>query len=145
MKKEKQKLPSDVIKNFLDSVEEIKNLYETHYEILEKEGKKLQDFLHDLEFSQTTSEKNKVATALRNSRRTRRESKDIVLCTELFIEFLEEPQHKKFINELTNFLGKQRRKEDYVQSDRHYVYRVNEEPVTIGEVIKTKKGDGETK
>ena len=95
----------------------------------------MQDLLHDLEFTANAKEKNRVATNLKESRKIRREYKDKVQMLESIVQFFEDEQNAKVLNKLTQLLGKQRKNEEYILSDRSYRYRVAEEK-TIGKVIK---------
>lgn len=103
---------------------------------MEREGKRLQDLLHDLEFSANVKEKNSVATKLKESRRTRREHKDRVQMLESIVQFFNDEQNVKVLNKLTQILGKQRKNEEYILSDRSYRYRVSEEKEIIGKAAK---------
>lgn len=122
----KKKLPSEAIKEFLDYIIYCKDEYKEAFEKAGKEDKRLQDLLHDLEFSGNAKEKNRVATRLKESRKIRREYKDKVLMLENIVQFFNDEQNAKVFNKLTQLLGKQRKNEEYILSDRSYRYRATE-------------------
>ncbi len=124
--KGKEKLPSEAIKEFLDYIIYCKDEYKEAFEKVGKEDKRLQDLLHDLEFSGNAKEKNRVATRLKESRKIRREYKDKVLMLENIVQFFDDGQNAKVFNKLTQLLGTQRKSEEYILSDRSYRYRVTE-------------------
>ena len=66
------KMVSEKIKLFLDFVDESRNLYSLSLEAMKKEEKKLQDFLHAIEFETNVKERSKICTKLHLSRKSRR-------------------------------------------------------------------------
>lgn len=118
-------LPSYTIQNFLNAIRDFKNEYQMAYDAVGIEDKRLQDLLHELEFTENSNAKNRVATKLKNSRKVRRTNKDTVLLLENLVLFFEEPQNKKVLDQLTQLLGKQRKVEEkIILSDRKYYPRV---------------------
>lgn len=118
--RETEKTPSERMKEFLDFIDRCHGEYQLAYDAVSEEDKKLQDLLHKLEFSTNTAEKNRVATSLKNSRRERRRNKDIVKRNELIVGFFREKSHKDTLNKLRQLLGRQRKEEEYLASDRVY-------------------------
>ena len=118
--RETEKTPSERMKEFLDFIDRCHAEYQLAYDAVSEEDKKLQDLLHKLEFSTNTAEKNRVATSLKNSRRERRRNKDIVKRNELIGGFFREKSHKDTLNKLRQLLGRQRKEEEYLASDRVY-------------------------
>lgn len=114
---------SDEIKRFLDFLEENRRLYEFALESMKIEDKKLQDYLHAIEFESTAKQRSKICTNLHKSRIDRRRYKDIVEEREDLVKFLGEPQHKKTLDQLTQLLGRVRKVERY-HRDRTYIPRV---------------------
>ena len=112
------------MKEFLDFIDRCHAEYQLAYDAVSEEDKKLQDLLHKLEFSTNTAEKNRVATSLKNSRKERRRNKDIVKRNELIVGFFREKSHKDTLNKLRQLLGRQRKEEEYLASDRVYKPRV---------------------
>ena len=133
---QKECLPSEIIADFLNHITAWRDEHKEAFEGVGKEDKRLQDLLHDLEFTANAKEKNRVATNLKESRKTRREYKDKVQMLESIVQFFEDEQNAKVLNKLTQLLGKQRKNEEYIFSDRSYRYRVIEEKETIGKVVK---------
>lgn len=121
---EAKKTPAERLKEFLDFIDQCHAEYQLAYGAVNDEDKRLQDLIHELEFSANTAEKNRVATRLRNSRRERRRNKDIVKKNELIVEFFREKNHKDTLNKLRQLLGRQRREEEYLESDQTYKPRV---------------------
>ncbi len=119
MNNTKQK-PSEVISEFLNYLDQIKSDYKIAYDIVGAEDKKDQDYKHDMELAPTESEFIKASRRYRRGRRTRRANKDKVLELEEIIRFLDELNHKSTFNKMKQLLGKQRKIEEYLASDRHY-------------------------
>nr|WP_252264662.1 hypothetical protein [Hungatella hathewayi] len=87
--------------NFIDQcVQE----YKAAYENVNEEDRRLQDLVHAIEFAVDKSERNRVATKFQQSRKYRRQNKDIVKRNEL--------------------LGQQRKEEEYLDGERVYKPRV---------------------
>ncbi len=117
---------SEGIKQFLDFVDENKKIYETALENMKAEEKKLQDFLHAIEFESNAKKRSKICTKLHRSRIERRKYKDIVEEREEIAIFFSDPQHKKTLEQLSQLLGKVRKAEKY-HRDRTYYPRVKED------------------
>lgn len=98
--------------------------YNFHSEIVTKCNKYIGDIEHELELGNYNRDGlAKLARELRDVRRERRKSKDIVEELEPIVEFIGEAQNKKVINKMANLIGDIRKKEDYHQN-RFYVSRV---------------------
>ena len=117
---------SEEIKRFLDFVEESKKLHTLSQESLVREDKKVQDFLHAIEFEKSAKERSKICTKLHISRQDRRKYKDIVEEREEIVKFFQDPQHKKTLDQMTQLLGRVRKVEKY-HADQTYYPRVKEE------------------
>lgn len=118
--------PSEVLQAFLDYIDQIKDEYQSAREAVRKEDKRLQDLLHELEFAEDKAVRNRVATKFQRSRRERRRQKDEVQRLELLIDFFDSQNHKATINKMRNLLGAQRKREEYINGERHYKPRVEE-------------------
>ena len=118
------KTPAGQMKEFLDFIDQCHAEYQLAHDAVSEEDKRLQDLLHELEFSMSAAEKNRVATSLKNSRKERRRNKDIVKRNELIVGFFREKSHKDTMNKLRQLLGRQRKEEEYLASDRVYKPRV---------------------
>lgn len=94
--------------------------------IVGREDKRLQDLLHELEFAEDRDSRNKVATKFQRSRRERRKHKDDVMRLQLIVDFFDEPQHRKMLNNLRQLIGKQRSQEAYLDGKREYKPRVKD-------------------
>ena len=121
--------PSEVIQEFLNQIECWKTEYNMAFENVGREDKRLQDLVHELEFSPNVKERNRVATKLHKSRKIRRRNKDTVLLLENVVSFFEEPQNKKVLNQLVQLLGTQRKQEKILLTERTYRPRVEEMPI----------------
>lgn len=123
MKQERQ-LPSDVIKIFLDFVENAKSEYTHNLEAMKNEDRVTQDYLHKLELEGLNCrERSKVATQLAANRQARRVYKNAVEEFEPIVEFFEDPHNRNFINRMTQLLGQVRKVESYHQK-RFYMPKV---------------------
>lgn len=116
---------SEELKRFLDFVKESQDLYETAKKNMQQEDRRLQDFLHAIEFEPTAKKRSKVCTRLHKSREERRRYKDLVEETEDLVKFFEEPQNKKTLDKMVQLLGKLRKVEKY-HRERSYYPRVKE-------------------
>lgn len=123
------KLPSETIEDFLKLIRSWETEYQYAFEAVGKEDKRLQDLLHELEFTENFKEKNQVATKLKDSRKTRRENKDRVLMLESVVKFFADPQNRKILNQMEQLLGRQRKQEKILLSERTYTPRINVEKV----------------
>ena len=67
-----------------------------------------------------------MATKFQRSRRERRRKKDEAMRLELIVQFFEEPQNRKVLNNLRQLLGRQRKQEAFLNGKRDYKPRVKE-------------------
>lgn len=67
-----------------------------------------------------------MATKFQRSRRERRRKKDEAMRLELIVQFFEEPQNRKVLNNLRQLLGRQRKQEAFLNGKREYKPRVKE-------------------
>lgn len=118
--------PSEALQEFLNYIDQIKAEYQSAREAVGKEDKRLQDLLHELEFAEDKAVRNRVATKFQRSRKRRRQQKDEVQRLELLIDFFDSQNHKATINKMRNLLGAQRKREEYINGERHYKPRVEE-------------------
>ncbi|MCI5996115.1 MAG: hypothetical protein MRZ45_09280 [Blautia sp.] len=116
---------SEEIERFLNFVDESRSTHDMAIESMKREEKKLQDFLHAIEFEASAKERSKVCTKLHRSRNDRRRYKDIVEEREDLVKFFQDPQHKKTLEQLRQLLGRVRKVERY-HADRTYIPRVKE-------------------
>ena len=123
------KLPSETIEDFLKLIRSWEAEYQYAFETVGTEDKRLQDLLHELEFTENFKEKNQVATKLKDSRKLRRENKDKVLMLENVVKFFEDTQNRKVLNQMEQLLGRQRKQEKMLLSERTYTPRVKVEKV----------------
>ena len=73
----KESSPAKVLEEFLNAVAASKQEYQYAYDAVNEEDRRLQDLLHEMEFAQNKAERNRSATKLQQSRRRRREYKDM--------------------------------------------------------------------
>ena len=92
--------------------------------MVSEEDKRLQDLLHAMEFAKDRSERNKVATRLQQSRKSRRNNKDLVKMNEKLVKFFEDQKNRDTLNRLRQLLGQQRKEEEYLLGERTYKPRV---------------------
>ena len=85
-----------------------------------EEDKRLQDFLHEMEFAKDRNERNRIATSLQQSRRTRRINKDMAKMNEKLVKFFEDQKNRDTLNRLRQLLGQQRKEEEYLLGERTY-------------------------
>lgn len=78
-----------------------------------------------MEFASDKAERNRVATRLQNSRRRRQKNKDMVKRNELIVKFFEEKGNRDTLNHMRQLLGRQRKEEEFLSSERVYKPRVS--------------------
>ena len=126
MSKKKQQKPqfSPYISSFCQLMENAQKDYAWNYEQVGRLDRLTQDYLHKLELENLDyKERAKVATALANCRRQRRECKDTVEVLEPLVQFLESDKGKHLFIFFREALGKIRKVEERMET-RTYVPRV---------------------
>lgn len=124
--KNTQRQPSELLQEFLNYIDQVKSEYEMAHEAVGKEDKRLQDFLHELEFAKDRSERNKISTKFQRSRQERRRQKDEVQRLELLVEFFNSQNHRNTFNKMRPLIEKQKKREEYLDGERYYKKRVEE-------------------
>lgn len=119
MKKHTER-PSERIEQLLGYIADCKKEYEQAKELVKNEESKLQDFLHEIEFTSDKNERNRLATQLQQSRRIRRQNKDRMQELEFIINFCSETNNRKVLNGLRQLLKNQKAREEYMHGVRHY-------------------------
>lgn len=117
--------PSKHLEDFLNFLDQCAREYQYAFDNMSKEDKRLQDLLHEIEFAADKAERNRTATSLQRSRKERRKHKDTAKLYELIIKFSEDQNNRRTINQLRQLLGRQRKEEEYLQSNRTYKKRVD--------------------
>lgn len=123
----KESSPAKVLEEFLNAVAASKQEYQYAYDAVNEEDRRLQDLLHEMEFAQNKAERNRSATKLQQSRRRRREYKDMVKKNEKLVKFFEEQKNREILNRMCQLLGQQRKEEEYLASERTYKPRMSQE------------------
>jgi hypothetical protein len=123
----KESSPAKALEEFLNAVAASKQEYQYAYDAVNEEDRRLQDLLHEVEFAPNKAERNRSATKLQQSRRRRRECKDIVKKNEKLVKFFEEQKNRETLNRMRQLLGQQRKEEEYLASERTYKPRMNQE------------------
>lgn len=116
--------PSEQLKQFLDFVDESRRILGIALDAVQTEEKRQIDLLHEIEFAASAKERNKTATRLHKCREDRRKYKDMVKRYEQIVNFFNDGQNQKITNQMKQLLGRQRREEEYLDSDRVYKKRV---------------------
>ena len=119
-----ERKPSEIIQDFLNLLEIAQHDHDEAYKLVGVEDKRLNDFLHELEFSVNKQERNKVATKFQQSRKLRRVAKDEVELYRNVVNFAGNASHKATIRDLRTALGMQIRSEEYVFGEREYKERM---------------------
>ena len=123
----KESSPAKVQEEFLNAVAASKQEYQYAYDAVNEEDRRLQDLLHEMEFAPNKAERNRSATKLQQSRRRRREYKDMVKKNEKLVKFFEEQKNREILNRMCQLLGQQRKEEEYLASERTYKPRMSQE------------------
>ncbi len=119
--------PSEVMQNFLDYMKSCQREYQICMVEVHKHDKRVQDFLHGLEFAGNQQERNKIATQVSRSRKERRKLKDCMQLLEGCARLFGDKSNKHFFDRLQNLIEKQRREEDFLESDRVYKPRTGDD------------------
>lgn len=120
----KKTSPAKQLETFLNFIDECCREYQYAYDQVNEEDRKLQDFLHEMEFAPGRTERNQVAAKLQSSRKVRRENKNIVKWNEKMVKFFEEPKNRDVLNQMRLLLGQQRKEEEYLLGEKIYKPRV---------------------
>ena len=120
---EKIGTPAERLETFLNFIDQCYADYRYAYDAVNEEDKRLQDFLHEIEFSPDKAERNRVATRLQHSRKERRRNKDTVKLNEQVVKFFDEKGHRDTLNKMRQLLGRQRKEEEYLFGERVYKLR----------------------
>ena len=112
--------PSEVLQNFLDFMKACQKEYQVCTVEVHKHDKRVQDFLHGLELAPNRQERNKVATQAGRSRRARRRLKDRAQLLEECAKFYGDRSNKQFFDRMQGLIEKQRKEEEFLESDRVY-------------------------
>lgn len=123
----KESSPAKVLEEFLNAVAASKQEYQYAYDAVNEEDRRLQDLLHEVEFAPNKAERNRSATKLQQSRRRRRDYKDMVKKNEKLVKFFEEQKNRETLNRMRQLLGQQRKEEEYLASERTYKPRMGQE------------------
>ncbi len=123
----KESSPAKALEEFLNAVAASKQEYQYAYDAVNEEDRRLQDLLHEMEFAPNKAERNRSAIKLQQSRRRRREYKDMVKKNEKLVKFFEEQKNRETLNRMRQLLGQQRKEEEYLASERTYKPRMNQE------------------
>ena len=123
---------SQIIKTFLDFVDNARLEYNFKLEAMKNEERITQDYLHKLELEGLNCrERSKIATQLAHNRQARRNYKDAVEELEPIVEFFEDPKNRSVLKSMSQLLGQVRKVESY-HKRRFYIPKVID-----GETIKT--------
>ena len=118
--------PSDKLEDFLFYLEEVKKEYEENFAIVGEEDRRLQDYLHALEFAPNKQERNKVATQFQQSRRRRRKDKDKVMELEKVYDFQKDQANRPVLKRLKATITQQKGNEQFLAGPREYKKRVGD-------------------
>ncbi len=116
--------PSEQLEAFLGFIDQCASRYDLAHSNMDQEDKRLQDLLHEIELAPDKAERNRAATRLQHSRKTRRENKDTVKLYEGIVQFFSDTANRKTIDRMRQLLGRQRKEEEYLSSERTYKPRV---------------------
>lgn len=122
----KEKEVSEILEDFLNYIDLCRNEYQAARDEVALEDKRLQDLLHELEFSVGENEKRRAATKFKQSRQRRRRAKNETIRLQPIVDFFNEQESRKTLNRMRQLLGQQRKKEKFLNGDKEYKPRVKE-------------------
>lgn len=117
---------SQALEEFLGYIEECRQRYKEANEAMNLEDKRLQDVLHEMEFSRDENEERRVGRKIKRSRRARRRNKDEVARLRPIVSFFAIPANKEMLNKMRKLIQEQRREEENLRRERVYKPRVRE-------------------
>ncbi|MEZ3486849.1 MAG: hypothetical protein K1W22_09745 [Lachnospiraceae bacterium] len=121
-----EKKVSERIKDFLDFIDECKELNAMAYSGVGEEDKRHQDLMHEIEFEEDPVKIGRIGMRVHQSRVERRVYKDIYEITSPVVEFARDPQNKKSLDSARQLLGEVRKVEKY-HENRVYIPRIKED------------------
>lgn len=139
MKKKNEPKPSEVIKEFLDYLAYCQKEYQAACTEMFAEDKKVQDFLHAIEFEESYKERNKITTRCHVSRNKRRAAKDRSLEFERVAKFCSDKANKPFFDKLRSMVKDQKEEEEWLKSERVYYPRGGDSVANLGRYTSTGK------
>ncbi len=119
--------PSEVLQEFQNYMRECQRQYQTCMVEVHKHDKRVQDFLHGLEFAENRQERNRIATQVSQSRKERRRLKDRMQLLEGCARFYGDKSNKQFFDRMQSLIEKQKKEEEFLESDRIYNPRAGDD------------------
>lgn len=119
--------PSEVLQDFLTFMKECQKEYQACTIEVHKHDKRVQDFLHGLEFAENRQERIRIATQVSQSRRERRKLKDRAHILEECARFYGDKSNKQFFDKLRSLVVKQEKEEEFLEGDRVYKPRAGDD------------------
>lgn len=112
---------SETISTFIKMMDDAKKDFDWNNAELKRMDDLTQDYLHSLELDGLGyKERARLATKLAECRRKRREHKDMVLCLEPLVSFIESDKGKTTLNLMREALGKTRKIEKYMENRKYF-------------------------
>lgn len=115
---EKERLPSEVIEDFLNYLEFCKDEYQSNKDQYESIDKQTYDWCHKFENAKNKQERNRIATAFHKLRVQRRGNKDKAKLYERLANFAQDKSNELFIKRIRKILSEQKKTEEWLKSDR---------------------------
>lgn len=119
--------PSEILQGFLDYMKSCQTEYQESITKVHKHDRRVQDFLHEFEFSQNRQERNRIATKVSNDRKARRKEKDRAELMENCAKFYGDKSNRQFFDRLRSLIAEQKETEEYLESERVYKPRVGDD------------------
>lgn len=104
---------SDQIKAFLDFAEECRELNVMARSGVAEEDKRHQDLIHAIEFEENPDRIAQIGMRIHQNRVERRVYKDLFEVTDLVVQFTQDSQNKKALDQMRQLLGKVHKVEKY--------------------------------
>ena len=128
-----EKKISEQIKSFLDFIDECRELNSMAYSGVGEEDKRHQDLIHAIEFEENPDRIAQIGMRIHQNRVERRVYKDLFEVTDPVVQFTQDSQNKKALDQMRQLLGKVRKVESR-QENRFYVPRIKENHVYFREI-----------
>lgn len=118
----KERMPSEIITDFLDFLQESKDLYNHAKSKCEEFDSSERHIYwdHKFEFAKDRNERNRLSTAYQRERKERRRFKDVCDKYSVLVKFIESDNNKGTLKRLKGMVAPQKHQEEYLTSDRVY-------------------------
>ncbi|MDU7031315.1 hypothetical protein [uncultured Robinsoniella sp.] len=130
MRRQQERMPSEIISDFVDLLNKSHPEYLESMKIANKFDDKILTWVHDMEKETNYDVRNKLITRWHRERMERRKHKDNAVLYEKIHRFSSNEKNKVVLKNLRGLLSDQIKTEEYLQNpNREYKHRVGDDDV----------------